>query len=87
MTPRQCRAASAYRVSVVRGSEPRRGRLHRRRAIELELDADIIHVAQSGERRQLVEIVQAEPYQPLHVRHVERDPDAASIDDIEITSA
>ena len=38
-------------------------------------------------REQLVEIVQAEPYQPLHVRHVERDPDAASLDDIEIASA
>jgi segregation and condensation protein A len=38
-------------------------------------------------REQLVEIVQAEPYQPLHVRRVERDSDAALLDEIEITSA
>jgi segregation and condensation protein A len=38
-------------------------------------------------REQLVEIVQAEPYQPLHVRRAERDPDAMTVDNIEITSA
>jgi segregation and condensation protein A len=38
-------------------------------------------------REQLLQIVQAEPYQPLHVRRVEPDPDAASVEDIEITSA
>jgi segregation and condensation protein A len=38
-------------------------------------------------REQLVEIVQAEPYQPLHVRCAERDPDATTVEDIEITSA
>ena len=37
-------------------------------------------------REQLVEIVQAEPYQPLHVRRVERDPDAVALDEIEITT-
>lgn len=38
-------------------------------------------------REQLVEIVQAEPYQPLHVRRIEREPDAATVESIEITSA
>ncbi len=38
-------------------------------------------------REQLVEIVQAEPYQPLHVRRLEFDPDAPAIDDLEITTA
>jgi segregation and condensation protein A len=38
-------------------------------------------------REQLVEIVQAEPYQPLHVRRVEREPDAAAIDDFQVTTA
>jgi segregation and condensation protein A len=38
-------------------------------------------------REQLVEIVQAEPYQPLHVRRVEADADAATVEAIEITSA
>ncbi len=38
-------------------------------------------------REQLVEIVQAEPYQPLHVRRAEREPDSATVDEIEITSA
>jgi segregation and condensation protein A len=38
-------------------------------------------------REQLVEIVQSEPYQPLHVRRLERDADAAAVEDIEITSA
>jgi segregation and condensation protein A len=38
-------------------------------------------------REQLVEIAQAEPYQPLHVRRVERDPDAATVEEIEMTSA
>jgi segregation and condensation protein A len=38
-------------------------------------------------REQLIEIVQAEPYQPLHVRRIERDPDAASVDDFEVTTA
>ena len=38
-------------------------------------------------REQLVEIVQAEPYQPLHVRRIEREPDAAAIDDFQVTTA
>ncbi len=38
-------------------------------------------------REQLVEIVQAEPYQPLHVRRAERDLDAPALDDMEITTA
>ena len=38
-------------------------------------------------REQLVEIVQAEPYQPLHVRRVEGNPDAGTIEEAEITTA
>ncbi len=38
-------------------------------------------------REQLVEIVQSEPYQPLHVRRAERVADAVALEDIEITSA
>ena len=38
-------------------------------------------------REGLIDIVQTEPYQPLHVRRAERDPDAAAIDDVEITTA
>ena len=38
-------------------------------------------------REQLVEIVQAEPYQPLHVRRVEPEEGAATVETIEITSA
>ena len=38
-------------------------------------------------REQLVEIVQAEPYQPLYVRRVDREPDAAAIDDFQVTTA
>jgi len=38
-------------------------------------------------REQLVEIVQAEPYQPLYVRRVEREPDAAAVDDFQVTTA
>ena len=38
-------------------------------------------------REQLVEIVQAEPYQPLHVRRVDPDPDALPIEDVQITTA
>ena len=38
-------------------------------------------------REQLVEIVQAQPYQPLHVRRVEIDPDAPAIDGMDITTA
>ena len=38
-------------------------------------------------REQLVEIVQAEPYQPLHVRRVEREADAAAVDDFQVTTA
>jgi segregation and condensation protein A len=38
-------------------------------------------------REQLVEIVQAEPYQPLHVRRAESDRDSATVENIEITSA
>jgi segregation and condensation protein A len=38
-------------------------------------------------REQLVEIVQAEPYQPLHVRRVEREADVAAVDDFQVTTA
>ena len=38
-------------------------------------------------REQLVEIVQAEPYQPLHVRRVERAAAAAAVDDFQVTTA
>ncbi len=38
-------------------------------------------------REQLVQIVQAEPYQPLHVRRVEGNLDAGVIDEIEVTTA
>ncbi len=38
-------------------------------------------------REQLIEIVQAEPYQPLHVRRAEGDPDAPALDALEITTA
>jgi segregation and condensation protein A len=38
-------------------------------------------------REQLVEIAQAEPYQPLYVRRIEPGPDAAVVDEIQITTA
>lgn len=38
-------------------------------------------------REGLVDIVQAEPYQPLHVRRAERDPDAPALEEVEITTA
>ncbi len=38
-------------------------------------------------REGLVEIVQTEPYHPLHVRRAEHDPDATALDDVEITTA
>lgn len=38
-------------------------------------------------REQLVEIVQAEPYQPLYVRRVDREPDTAAVDDFQVTTA
>jgi segregation and condensation protein A len=38
-------------------------------------------------REQLVEIVQAEPYQPLHVRRVEREADVTAVDDFQVTTA
>jgi segregation and condensation protein A len=38
-------------------------------------------------REQLVEIVQAEPYQPLHVRLADRVPSDSSVDDFEVTTA
>ena len=38
-------------------------------------------------REQLVEIVQAEPYQPLYVRRVDREPDDAAVDDFQVTTA
>jgi segregation and condensation protein A len=38
-------------------------------------------------REQLVEIVQAEPYQPLYVRRVDREPDATAVDDFQVTTA
>jgi segregation and condensation protein A len=38
-------------------------------------------------REQLVEIAQAEPYQPLYVRRIEPGPEAAVVDEIQITTA
>jgi segregation and condensation protein A len=38
-------------------------------------------------REQLVEIVQAEPYQPLHVQRIEGNPEAGAFDEFEITTA
>jgi segregation and condensation protein A len=38
-------------------------------------------------REGLVDIAQAEPYQPLYVRRAERDPDAPELEDVEITTA
>jgi segregation and condensation protein A len=38
-------------------------------------------------REGLVDVVQAEPYQPLHVRRAERDPDAPAVEDVGITTA
>jgi segregation and condensation protein A len=38
-------------------------------------------------REGLVDIVQTEPYQPLHARRAEHDPDATALDDVEITTA
>jgi segregation and condensation protein A len=38
-------------------------------------------------REALIDIVQAEPYQPLYVRRAERNPDAPEIEDVEITTA
>jgi len=38
-------------------------------------------------REGLIEVVQAEPYAPLHVRRTERDPDVLELDDMEITTA
>jgi segregation and condensation protein A len=38
-------------------------------------------------REGLIDIVQAEPYRPLHVRRAEHDPDAPAVDDVEITTA
>ncbi|HTL49332.1 MAG TPA: ScpA family protein [Steroidobacteraceae bacterium] len=38
-------------------------------------------------REQLVEIAQAEPYQPLYVRRIDPDPDTSVIDEVQITTA
>ena len=38
-------------------------------------------------REGLIDVVQAEPYAPLHVRRAERDSDAPELDDVEITTA
>ena len=38
-------------------------------------------------RERLVEIVQAEPYQPLYVRRVDRESDVAAVDDFQVTTA
>ena len=38
-------------------------------------------------REGLIDVVQAEPYAPLHVRRAERDPDAPELDEVEITTA
>ena len=38
-------------------------------------------------REALIDVVQAEPYAPLHVRRAERSPDTPELDDVEITTA
>jgi segregation and condensation protein A len=38
-------------------------------------------------REGLIDVVQAEPYTPLHVRRAEHNPDAPELDDVEITTA
>jgi len=38
-------------------------------------------------REGLIDVVQAEPYAPLHVRRAERNLDAPDLDDVEITTA
>jgi segregation and condensation protein A len=38
-------------------------------------------------REGLIDVVQAEPYAPLHVRRAERNLDASDLDDVEITTA
>lgn len=38
-------------------------------------------------REQLVEIAQAEPYQPLYARRIDPDPDTSVIDEVQITTA
>ena len=38
-------------------------------------------------REGLIDVVQAEPYAPLHVRRAERGPDAPDLDEVEITTA
>ena len=38
-------------------------------------------------RERLIEIVQAEPYQPLHVRRAESSPDAPELEELEVTTA
>jgi segregation and condensation protein A len=38
-------------------------------------------------REGLIDVVQSEPYAPLHVRRAERNPDATDLDDVEITTA
>jgi segregation and condensation protein A len=38
-------------------------------------------------REGLIDVVQAEPYAPLHVRRAERNLDATDLDDVEITTA
>ena len=38
-------------------------------------------------REGLIDVVQAEPYAPLHVRRAERDPDAPELAEIEVTTA
>jgi segregation and condensation protein A len=38
-------------------------------------------------REGLIDVVQAEPYTPLHVRRAERNLDASDLDDVEITTA
>jgi segregation and condensation protein A len=38
-------------------------------------------------REGLIDVVQAEPYAPLHVRRAEHNPDAPELDDVEITTA
>jgi segregation and condensation protein A len=37
-------------------------------------------------RERLIEIVQAEPYKPLHVRRVDSDADTASLEDLSVTT-
>src|SRR5262245_9597049 len=57
--------ASDRRVGVVGRRQARRRGLHVDWAVEVQLDTDVVHVAQGGERRQIVKALEAEVIQEL----------------------